>query len=124
MDANEREWGEAFVDGRRFIPAGHSGFLVEPSQILCITADGNFSTLTTVDRRTIRVRQTLEGWLASLPGGAFLQTDRATIINLRHVREVDFGGLFAPVRFGVPVPALTPERNAAQRIKQALRVGR
>ena len=111
------------ADERRLIPAGHSGFLVEPAQILCITADGNFSTITTVDRRKIKVRQTLEGWLAVLPAGAFLQTDRATIINLRQVRQVDFGGHCATVCFGVPVPTLTLGRNAALRIKQALRPG-
>ena len=69
-------------------------------------ADGNGSTLLTADNRTTKVRQTLAGWLAVLPADTFLQTDRATIVNLHHIGRLDFSARGATVRFDVATPAL------------------
>ena len=113
-------WGA----GSRLIPAGQSGVLVQPSEILCITADGNCSTILTADQRTIKVRQTLAGWRALLPVGTFLQTDRATLINLRHIGRVEFSAHSASVHFDVPVPALDLGRNAAQKLKWAMQLNK
>ena len=110
--------------GSRLIPAGQSGVLVQPSEILCITADGNCSTILTADQRTIKVRQTLAGWRALLPVGTFLQTDRATLINLRHIGRVEFSAHSASVHFDVPVPALDLGRNAAQKLKWAMQLNK
>jgi DNA-binding LytR/AlgR family response regulator len=106
--------------GSRLIPAGQSGLLVQSSEILCITAADNHSTLLTVDNRTIKVRQSLAGWLALLPAGTFLQAGRSTLINLGHISRVQFGTRCATVCFDVPVPALVLGRNAAQKLKRAL----
>ena len=106
--------------GRRLIPAGRSGAFVQPNEILCITAEDNYSTVLTADNRKVIVRQSLAGWRALLPAGAFLQTDRATLINLRHISQTDFSAHCATVRFDVPAPALALGRNAAQKLKQAM----
>jgi len=66
------------------------------------------------------VRQTLAGWLAVLPPDTFLQTDRATIVNLRHISQTDFSARGATVRFDVSAPALSLGRNAAQKLKRTL----
>ena len=58
-----------------------------------------------------------------LPAGAFLQTDRATLINLRHISQTDFSAHCATVRFDVPSPALALGRNAAQKLKRSLSRG-
>ena len=100
--------------------AGQPGVLVQPTEILCITANGNYTTLLTADKRKVSVRQTLASWLAVLPAGTFLQTDRATIVNLLHISRTDFSARGATVRFDVPAPALALGRNAAQKLKRAL----
>ena len=108
------------TSGSRLVPAGQSGVLVQSSEILYITADGNGSTLLTADNRTTKVRQTLAGWLALLTPGTFLQADRSTLINLCHISRVEFSAHCATVRFDVPVPALALGRKAAQKLKRAL----
>ena len=47
--------------GRRLIPAGRSGAFVQPNEILCITAEDNYSTVLTADNRKVIVRQSLAG---------------------------------------------------------------
>ena len=108
------------TDGSRLMSAGQSSIFVQPNEILCITADGNCSTVLTTDKRKTKVRQTMVGWMALLPAGTFLQTDRATLINLRHISQTDFGAHCATVHFAVPVPALSLGRNAAEKLKRAL----
>ena len=106
--------------GRRLIPGGQPGVSFQLNEILCITAAANYSTLLTADNRKVIVRQTMAGWLALLPAGTFLQTDRSTLINLGHIRQTDISAHCATVRFDVPVPALALGRRAAQRLKRAL----
>ena len=108
------------TDGSRLMSAGQSSIFVQPNEILCITADGNCSTVLTTDKRKTKVRQTMVGWMALLPAGTFLQTDRATLINLCHISQTDFGAHCATVHFAVPVPALFLGRNAAEKLKRAL----
>lgn len=108
------------TDGSRLIPAGRSGAFVQSNEILCITAEDNYSILLTADNQKVIVRQTMLGWRALLPAGAFLQTDRATLVNLRHISHVAFSACSATVRFDVPAPTLALGRNAAQKLKQAM----
>ena len=103
----------------RLIPAGQSGVFFQPNEILCITADGNYTTLLTANKRKVTVRQTLAGWLAVLPADTFLQTDRATIVNLHHIGRLDFSARGATVRFDVATPALALGRNAAQKLQRS-----
>jgi two-component system, LytTR family, response regulator len=61
---------------------------VRASAIACITAEGDYTRVGTVDGRTRLVHRTLREWEMRLPGGTFVRVHRSAVVNLRHITAV------------------------------------
>ncbi len=62
---------------------------VRASAIACITAEGDYTRVGTVDGRTRLVHRSLRDWQARLPGDTFVRVHRSALVNLCHVTAVD-----------------------------------
>ncbi len=67
-----------------------SGFiLVDPSEIIYIQADGNYSEIFLSSQRREIVTQHLGSLVEMLPGEKFMRASRSCLINLTYLRKVD-----------------------------------
>lgn len=70
------------------VKIGNKLKLIEYSEIACITALKEYSTIITKDNCKIIVRKSLKAWVKILPSQAFLRIHRATIINIGFIEEI------------------------------------
>ena len=63
--------------------------LVDPSEIIYIQADGNYSEIILSSQKKEIVTQHLGALVEMLPGGKFLKASRSSLINLAYLRKVD-----------------------------------
>lgn len=64
-------------------------FKVPYNKIYQINTEGNYSTISTSERKYV-LKKSLSKILTSLQANHFLQVHRSTVINLKHVKKVDF----------------------------------
>jgi two-component system LytT family response regulator len=57
--------------------------------IVCITADGDYSRVATIDGAEWGVGKALREWEVRLPARQFVRVHRSTIVNLEHVERVE-----------------------------------
>jgi two-component system, LytTR family, response regulator len=62
---------------------------VRASAIACITAEGDYTRVGTIDGRTRLVHRTLREWETRLPGGTFVRVHRSALVNFRHVTAIE-----------------------------------
>lgn len=63
--------------------------LVDPSEIIYIQADGNYSEIILSSQKKEIVTQHLGALVEMLPGEKFLKASRSSLINLAYLRKVD-----------------------------------
>ncbi|HUX60838.1 MAG TPA: response regulator [Ignavibacteriaceae bacterium] len=66
-----------------------------------ISANGDYSNITSVNIKNIIVKKTLIEWEGLLPENQFLRIHRSTIVNLEHITKIEKGfnrGLFVEIR--------------------------
>jgi two-component system LytT family response regulator len=89
--------------------------------ITYIQAADDYSEVRLLDGATALVNVPLRRWEARLPAADFVRIHRSSLVNLRHVEEVQYlDGRFQVVLRGGPV--LPVSRRMASELKQRLRV--
>jgi len=61
---------------------------VRASTIACITAEGDYTRVGTIDGRTRLVHRTLREWETRLPSGTFVRVHRSALVSFRHVTAI------------------------------------
>jgi DNA-binding LytR/AlgR family response regulator len=102
------------------IPAGRSGYFVRVEDILLITVDGNYTTVTTRDGRAHIVLNTLAEWEKRLPVDGFLRVGCAELINLREIQKIAPCGRSMLVELGSARLQVRLNRAASARLKQVM----
>ena len=77
--------------------------MVPVRQIVCIKAEGNYSTVALSDGKEFLIYRNLNQWEQRLPQSIFVRLDRSLIVNISHLLEVkvidrDTGNLFLTAR--------------------------
>jgi two-component system, LytTR family, response regulator len=91
---------------------------VRASAIACITAEGDYTRVGTIDGRTRLVHRTLREWETRLPSGTFARVHRSALVNFRHVTAVK-GHLTSGSRLELRgQPPLAISRRAAIRLRR------
>lgn len=108
-------------DDQVFIKSGLAGWFVGVNDILFITADRNYTHVVVADGRKAMIRETLGSWLARLPQKAFVQVDRATVVNLARIIRTNLRDRNATVHFGGGHATLELGRSAVTRLRTAMR---
>ena len=62
--------------------------LIKFSDVVCISAQREYSLIRTCDSKEISVRRSLKTWTRLLPQSLFLQIHRSTIINIEAVEKI------------------------------------
>ncbi len=62
--------------------------LIKFSDVICITAQKEYSLIKTCDSTEISVRRSLKTWMRLLPQHLFLQIHRSTIINIEAIEKI------------------------------------
>ncbi len=70
------------------VKIGNKLKLIEFSEIVCITALKEYSTIITKKNSKIIIRKSLKAWVELLPAKTFLRIHRATIININYIEEI------------------------------------
>jgi DNA-binding LytR/AlgR family response regulator len=90
---------------------------VRTSSIACITAEGDYSRVATVDGRARLIHRSLRDWESRLPSDAFERLHRSALVNLRHIVAIERKGFGHTVTLrGQPPIAIS--RRAATRIRR------
>jgi DNA-binding LytR/AlgR family response regulator len=66
--------------------------LIEFSRIVCISAQKEYSKVTTDDGCKIVVRKSIRNWVETLPAKDFLRIHRATIVNMLFLDKIEKAG--------------------------------
>jgi two-component system, LytTR family, response regulator len=74
---------------RLFLRCENRMGFVTVGDIVAISADGDYSTVLTVDGHSARLRKPLREWEARLPSATFARIHRSTICNLNLVERVE-----------------------------------
>lgn len=91
---------------------------VRASAIACITAEGDYTRVGTIDGRTRLVHRTLREWETRLPGGTFVRVHRSALVNLRHVTAVERHFTYGARLELRGQPPLAISRRAATRLRR------
>jgi two-component system, LytTR family, response regulator len=71
-----------------FLQSGRTLRMVPLRQIVCIVAEGNYSTVVLSDGKEFLIYRTLNQWEKRLPTSLFVRLDRSILVNLTHLLEV------------------------------------
>jgi len=71
-----------------FLQNGRTLRMVPLRQIICIMADGNYSTVALSDGKEFLIYRTLNQWERRLPNSLFVRLDRSIVVNLTHLLEI------------------------------------
>jgi two-component system LytT family response regulator len=71
-----------------FLQDGRTLRMVPLREIICIMAEGNYSTVVLSDGKEFLIYRTLNQWERRLPNSLFVRLDRSILINLTHLLEV------------------------------------
>lgn len=71
-----------------FLQSGRTLRMVPLRQIICILAEGNYSTVVLSDGKEYLIYRTLNQWERRLPNSLFVRLDRSIVVNLTHLLEV------------------------------------
>lgn len=88
INSFEEENGKGKREDHILVKIGNKLKLVKFSDIVCITAMKEYSTITTFENCKIIVRKSLKNWISVLPAKSFLQIHRATIINIDYIDKI------------------------------------
>ncbi len=101
---------------RIFITTGRQQLFVKIGTIKHIVAAGNYSSITTTDRRDLLVLKSLAEWEERLPEANFARVHRSTIVNLDFVDRVEkwFNSSYVVFMKGEPEPLPMSRRHAAR----------
>lgn len=80
------------VQDHVLVKIGNRLKFIEYSQIICITALKEYSTIITDDKSKIIIRKSIRSWLDTLPLNDFLRIHRATIINITYLDRIEKTG--------------------------------
>lgn len=75
-------------DDHILVTIGNKLQLIQYSEIICITASKEYSTLHTADGQKILIRKSLKSWVETLPAKEFLRIHRASIINVGAIEKI------------------------------------
>lgn len=74
---------------RLFVGAGEKQHILKINDILCIKAEGEYSTIILSPGSKFFVRKLMKEWENQLPGSIFLRIHRSTIVNINHVERIE-----------------------------------
>ncbi len=85
-----REENRIFSEGDRiFINSSNKQHILNINDILCIRAEGEYSTIFLSSGSKFLVRRLIKQWEKQLPGSIFLRIHRSTIVNINHVERIE-----------------------------------
>ena len=71
------------------ITVGKKLHLIKFEQIVCITADKEYSKIRTLNGKSLIVRKSLKSWVEVLPANNFLRIHRKSIINVNTIERIE-----------------------------------
>lgn len=71
-----------------FVPLKEGGKFIRLSSILAITAENEYSKITTAGGKNILIYRSLKKWEELLPENHFVRIHRSAIVNINSIREV------------------------------------
>lgn len=110
-DAKTFEYGDSF-----FLMINNAYQFIKISSIICITAAGNYSEITTGSKVKGLVLKSMIEWENKLPAGSFVRIHRNAIINLEYIDHVEewFNYSYQVYLKGLEKPVLMSRRYAAK----------
>ncbi len=69
------------MEDKIFLNTSSQPIIVQVNQIIYITAENQYTSITTLDGRTIILRKSISAWEELLPSKKFLRIHRSTLIN-------------------------------------------
>lgn len=76
------------TDDTLFLQNDRTLRMVPIRQIVCITAERNYSTVLLTDGKEFLIYRNLNQWEQRLPKGMFIRLDRSIILNQQHLLEI------------------------------------
>jgi DNA-binding LytR/AlgR family response regulator len=74
---------------RLFVNTRNKPQFMKVSDILCIKADGEYSTIYLISGTNLLVRKLMKQWELQLPENIFLRIHRSTIINISQIEKIE-----------------------------------
>jgi len=71
------------------ITVGKKLQLIKYDQIICITAEKEYSKIRTTNGKSIIIRKSLKNWMDYLPNKDFLRIHRQSIININSIAKIE-----------------------------------
>jgi len=103
------------IDDRLFIQFTNRYLFLRVSNIVVITATGDYSDVKTADGQHGLTNKTMQEWEKRLPENTFVRIHRSSIINLDYVERVEewFQNSFRVFLTGIEEPVIMSRRYAA-----------
>lgn len=74
---------------RLFVNSKNKPQFIKVGDILCIKAQGEYSTIYLISGLNLLVRKLMKQWEQQLPDNMFLRIHRSTIININHIEKIE-----------------------------------
>jgi DNA-binding LytR/AlgR family response regulator len=72
-----------------FINTKNKSQFIRVGDILCIKAEGEYSTIYMISGTSLLVRKLMKQWELQLPENIFLRIHRSTILNINHIEKIE-----------------------------------
>lgn len=89
---------------------------IKLSQIICITADAEYSEVFLSDKSKMYIRRLMKEWEELLPESTFIRIHKSTIINLNHLQKAEkwFNNSFRVFIQNYPEPIISSRRYSTK----------
>lgn len=89
---------------------------IKLSQIICITADAEYSEVFLTDKSKMYIRRLMKEWEELLPESKFLRIHKSIIINLTHLQKAEkwFNNSFRVFMQNYPEPIISSRRYSTK----------
>ncbi len=107
--------GRYTIDDRIFISVSGKPVLIKIKEIVFISAENQYSSLTLDDEKNYLLRKSISNWQAILPEKMFLRIHRSTIINLDFIVKIEksYNSSFIVYLKGVHKPFIISKRYSS-----------
>jgi DNA-binding LytR/AlgR family response regulator len=88
-ETNENKKQPLNENDRIFVTVNNKPQILRIGDILCIKAEGEYSTVILVSGAKLLLRRLIKQWEEQLPSSLFLRIHRSTIINLNQIEKIE-----------------------------------
>lgn len=76
-------------DDYLFLPGKNNYEVLPVNNVVCISSDGVYSNVFSIDGKKVLVRKLLKEWEETLPEKIFLRIHKSNMINLKYIKKVE-----------------------------------